>query len=399
VPFTASIAVCLSLLIGLGLLERCLRDRAWRDLPIRIHVNGTRGKSTVTRLIWAALCKAGIPALAKTTGAAPRLLFPDGSERPLLRRGKPNIREQLRTLLLAKRRGARAVVLECMALGPELQWDSEHSMVHATIGVITNARTDHTEVMGGTSQEIAASLSNTLPTQSVLVTGDRAFADFIKARAADRRTRVVVADAGSPLFQTVTHDLAPAGTESHSHSWLRINQAIALAVTRELGIADDVALSGMLNAPPDPGSARSGIARFGTQALPFWDLTSANDPESFKQTFEAFRAEFDQRAMRPEPPLLIYNHRYDRPHRLLHFAAAVFPITREDRLLITGDRPALLSWRTMLRISGVSHVRFVTTRRLPAVIQKLAASCQGIVFCGNSHGLDVSKILGLEIHG
>ena len=398
-PFIASIAVCLGLLIGLGLLERGLRDCAWKAVPIRIHVNGTRGKSTVTRLIWGALCKAGIPSLAKTTGATSRLLFPDGSERSLLRRGKPNIREQLRTLLLAKRKGAKAVVLECMALGPELQWVAEQSMVRATIGVITNVRMDHTEVMGSTSQEIAASLANTIPSQSVLVTGDLAFADFIKARASDRGTRVVAADAGFPPFSPASDDRESAGTRANSHSWLQEDQAIALAVTRELGIDDEIALSGMLNAPLDPGSVSSGIAQFGMYALPYLDATSANDPESFKQALAIFWAEFDQRDVQPKSQLLIYNHRYDRPHRLLHFAAEVFPMTYGNRLLITGDHPALTSWLAIRRIAGIAPVRFVTAQQLPAVLQELASSCQGIVFCGNTHGLDVPKILGSEIHG
>jgi gamma-polyglutamate synthase len=118
-PFLMPISACLVLLVGLGLVERYWRNRARKAVPIRIHVNGTRGKTSVTRLIWAALRAAGIPPLAKTTGAAPCLLLPDGTERSLRRRGKANIREQLRTLWLAKRSGARAVVLECMAIAPD----------------------------------------------------------------------------------------------------------------------------------------------------------------------------------------------------------------------------------------------------------------------------------------
>ena len=90
-----SCPVCLLVLLALGLAERVARDRALAALPIRIHVNGTRAKSTVTRLIWSALLEAGIPAVAKTTGTAPRLLLPDGREVPLRRRGPANIREQL----------------------------------------------------------------------------------------------------------------------------------------------------------------------------------------------------------------------------------------------------------------------------------------------------------------
>ncbi len=40
-PFV--IAVCLAALLVLGVCERLARDRARQAVPIRIHVNGTRG--------------------------------------------------------------------------------------------------------------------------------------------------------------------------------------------------------------------------------------------------------------------------------------------------------------------------------------------------------------------
>jgi hypothetical protein len=39
-----------SFAIGIGAIERFSAAKARRAVPIRIHVNGTRGKSTVTRL-------------------------------------------------------------------------------------------------------------------------------------------------------------------------------------------------------------------------------------------------------------------------------------------------------------------------------------------------------------
>ena len=48
-------AAILALVLSLLLWERLARDRALAAVPIRIHVNGTRGKSTVTRLIAGAL--------------------------------------------------------------------------------------------------------------------------------------------------------------------------------------------------------------------------------------------------------------------------------------------------------------------------------------------------------
>ena len=71
--------------------------------------------------------------------------------------------------------GAEAIVVECMALAPELQHTSEERMIRATIGIITNVRPDHFEVMGETLDEIAAALARTIPTRGVLITADHRY--------------------------------------------------------------------------------------------------------------------------------------------------------------------------------------------------------------------------------
>ena len=158
-------------LVALGLVERRARDRARTAVPIRVHVNGTRGKSTTTRLIAGALREAGIRTLGKTTGAAPRLILPDGCEQPIRRRAPASIREQLWVLREAARRRASALVVECMAIDPDLQAVSERDMIAATIGVITNVRLDHGDVMGTTLDQVGAALSATVPHDALLVLG------------------------------------------------------------------------------------------------------------------------------------------------------------------------------------------------------------------------------------
>lgn len=410
-PFLGPISACLLLLVSLGLLERLWRNRAWKAVPIRIHVNGTRGKSSVTRLIWAALRAAGIPTLAKTTGAAPCLLLPDGTEQPLRRWGKPNIREQLRTLWLAKRTGARAVVLECMAIAPDLQWTAEQEMMRATIGVITNARTDHTEVMGHTWDEIAASLANTIPRRSVLVVGESRLAAAYERCAAARGSRMLVAAVGvrpssgaaTPAGREAsesTSAFSRAGFAAHEEGrtstdqpWQRDNEAIALAVTRELGIADAVALAAMSGLHPRTGDAMQGTVQCGQSSLPYLDSRKANDPESFLQVLDWFLASLVRGNVQPQRPLLIYNHRSDRPHRLLSFAAKAFPQSRAPEVLVTGQRPAQTLWRTVRRMNELPPLRFVSMQQLPALLAERAGHCQGVVFCGNIQGLDLTHLL------
>ena len=86
------IALLVVLLVGLGALEYARLCRQRDAIPIRIHVNGTRGKSSVVRLIAAALRAHGLRVYAKTTGALPRLIAPDGAEFPVYRPGLTNVR-------------------------------------------------------------------------------------------------------------------------------------------------------------------------------------------------------------------------------------------------------------------------------------------------------------------
>ena len=46
------------------------------QLDVRVHVNGIRGKSTVTRLVASVLREGGFVTVAKTTGSAARVIGP-----------------------------------------------------------------------------------------------------------------------------------------------------------------------------------------------------------------------------------------------------------------------------------------------------------------------------------
>jgi poly-gamma-glutamate synthase PgsB/CapB len=148
-------------LIGLGIAEHMAHARKLAAIPIRIHVNGTRGKSSIVRLIAAALRAHGIQVYAKTTGSLPRVITTDGSEFPIHRPGLTNVIEQRRIIGIAAEEGAEAIVLECMALQPALQSLCELKMIRSTHGVISNARPDHLDVMGPAERDVALALLGT----------------------------------------------------------------------------------------------------------------------------------------------------------------------------------------------------------------------------------------------
>ncbi|MGZ3636024.1 MAG: poly-gamma-glutamate synthase PgsB, partial [Syntrophales bacterium] len=104
------------ILVGFG--EAYLHKRNLAKIPIRIHVNGTRGKSSVVRLIAGGLRESGIVTCAKTTGTLARMILPDASEYPIFRPAGANVIEQVRIISVATSYGAQAIVVECMALQP-----------------------------------------------------------------------------------------------------------------------------------------------------------------------------------------------------------------------------------------------------------------------------------------
>ena len=76
-----------------GIVEYYLHQKRIYSIPIRIHINGTRGKSSVTRLIGAGLRAGGISNITKVTGTFPRLIVEDGTETYIHRKASANILE------------------------------------------------------------------------------------------------------------------------------------------------------------------------------------------------------------------------------------------------------------------------------------------------------------------
>ena len=112
---------------------------------IRILVTGTRGKSSLVRLIHAGLLSQNINACARITGVLPRSLTPSGAK--IIRRDSPvNIREMLWWLNTLPP-DTQAVVLENSAVSPELQ-PAAARWLHPTLTVITNTRPDHQDAWG-----------------------------------------------------------------------------------------------------------------------------------------------------------------------------------------------------------------------------------------------------------
>ncbi|NPV82652.1 MAG: poly-gamma-glutamate synthase PgsB, partial [Candidatus Aminicenantes bacterium] len=108
----------LILLIYLS-IEAVRFRRRLKKIPVRVAVGGIRGKSSITRLIAGGLRQAGLKVMAKTTGSRPVLIYPDGHEQEISRRGHPTILEQKMLVKVAAAAEADFLVSEMMSIQPE----------------------------------------------------------------------------------------------------------------------------------------------------------------------------------------------------------------------------------------------------------------------------------------
>ncbi len=287
-------------------------QRRLRQLDVRVHVNGIRGKSTVTRLVAGVLREGGFHTVAKTTGSAARVIGPRGEETPIARRGAATINEQVDVVAAHVHGGVEALVIECMAVRPLYQQYSQEFMVQSDITVITNVREDHQEEMGETLEEIADSLSVTIPRDGVLITAeDRPHLRQRLARNAQARgSRLVCADPDL---------VADEDMRGFDYLQFRSNVAIGLTLARLLGVSRTAAMRGMWKSVPDVGVVRLRTFDVGGAQVLWVPMFAANDRESVVLTFETLRPRFPPGA----PVIGILNNRRDRGRRAELFAMMV----------------------------------------------------------------------------
>jgi len=315
------------LMVLFGAAEYAYHEKNLRSIPIRIHVNGTRGKSSVTRLIAAGLREGGIRTFAKTTGTLPRMIIHDGSEYPVYRQSKPNIIEQVRIVAFAARNRAEALVIECMALQPYLQSLCEMKLVRSTHGVITNVREDHLDMMGPGERDVALALLGTTPPGRELFTCERDYSLEFETVCRDRGARLVVVS--DEEIQSVSDgDLREFRYVEH-----RDNVALALKVCRAVGVPDDVALRGMKKAEPDAGAMSDLKLDFFGRRIHFINGFAANDPESTGMIWRMVLKKHPDVQRR----IMIINSRIDRPDRSRQIGEALALWERADRYILIGS--------------------------------------------------------------
>ncbi len=258
--------------------EAVRHRRRLERIPVRILVNGTRGKSSTVRRLAAVLRADGRRVFAKTTGSKARWILPDGTERDVPRRGLVSIIEQKRLVREAVEAGAEVLVAEAMSLQAEYQWVEAERLVRPHVVVMTNVRRDHPEAMGPTEETVAEVLACGIPSGADLFVPDS------ECRTLWAR---VIGQSGGRL------QVVPPG--SWSGEAARTGDALfpedidlVAALGRHLGVQEEGLEAGLREAVPDPGALRAwrwpvpGEQGGGERVLV--SAFAANDPDSSRRT-------------------------------------------------------------------------------------------------------------------
>jgi len=366
------------------LIERLALDACLRRIPIRICVTGTRGKSSVVRLIAGALRESGMSVLAKTTGSRAALILPDGSERELRRRGLPSVLEQKRVVRTAARLKAKILITEMMSIREECLFAESRRLIRPGLLVLTNVRLDHLDLMGRSREEIAACLASAFPVQGTVIFLEEECLSIFERKGRALGTRLILARKNAMRNMDRTAALPYEESEA--------NVRLALEAIRELGIGEETALRGMAKAAPDFGALRIWDVP-GTESGPAVSFVSAfatNDPGSSREALDRVmgKPSFSGRMF-----IGLLNLRDDRGDRTLQWAEALEAgvFDRLARVAVIGGQ-AWAFGRRLKKWGGWPEGRLVVFKeRTPAAVSegllRLADGPAVVIGLGNIGGL------------
>ena len=319
-----TLGILLFILIGLGLVESHFHRLSLAQLPIRIHVNGSRGKSSVTRLIAAGLRAGGLKTLAKTTGTAPRIIDEKGKDRIIHRLRDASIGEQVQLLRNFAKKKPDAVVLECMAVNPQYQWVAEQNIIQSTVSVITNVRPDHLDEMGSTLADNTMSLSNTIPFNGTLVTSEKKMGNLLHQVSEERNTEFKQVEADEVTLEYM---------ERFPYLEHRDNVALALKICELSGVEKETALEGMVHTPPDPGATIIWKLNCNGTLNYFVNVFAANDPTSTLDIWHQL-----QEKIIDAQTCIFLNTRDDRRYRTNQLLSLIYTQIKPDVLIVRGEK-------------------------------------------------------------
>jgi gamma-polyglutamate synthase len=336
VPF-----ILLGLVFILLMLEKYfVRQRVGR-IKIRVHVNGTRGKSSVTEYIAAGLRCAGYNTVSKITGVVPTVFFSNTVFQTVNRKGPARVQEQIKIINLTVRNVSEALVLECMSISPELQ-RMESRIFKPHIYVITNIREDHLEQMGETIDQEVESICSAIPKDSLVVTSEKRYLKEITSFACLRNSKVISTES---LDDNLSFQIPLGVFES--------NVTLAVKVCEILKIDSIKAFHSICDYAVKKKSAMIDL-KVGDFNVKFLDGFSVNDVQSASDFLNYWQNKL--RAFKDM--IILLNVRADRPLRSVEFANWLSNLENIKNIILVGSH-ALKTKKLMCQF-GIQQDKIIT---------------------------------------
>jgi poly-gamma-glutamate synthase PgsB/CapB len=323
--------------IALLLFEATKLRRSTSAISFRIVVTGTRGKSSLVRMLLAGIRTVEPATWGKITGDNPLSLAPDGTSSVLARRGPAHLREQAKFLISSRRRDARCVVMESMANSAEAM-AAEMRLIRPDLVIVTNVRDDHRETLGNDPYLQRAAYLGSLPRTCRWLTLDARMIEF--ANLSGRYPAPIATKDSNSKPSGDERGGAPAET-----------LATAEAALETLGWNTARAREAMFASSSQVVSAPSKVVLLG-QEMTLLDAFSANDPFSLRLLWEEWRRDNGVDAKWS----VLLNTRADRPLRTRQFCVWIAGRSDIENVYVAGSHRFAAS--RMLRRQGL-HVTLI----------------------------------------
>jgi poly-gamma-glutamate synthase PgsB/CapB len=305
--------ITLSVLVLYLVYERVVLNQLRKSIPLVITVTGTRGKSTVVRLLASIFRESGKVVLAKSTGSQAQYILPDGTVERVTRRGVVSILEQKKTLRKAVMLRADCLVAEIMSIRPENHVVESQQILRPNIVVLTNVRRDHTEAMGARENDIAKILQLDFPQGAEVYVPQEHIKHFDMKILQSRSLRVMAAPR-TPVLSPADPESAPFRNEFSE------NLDLVAAVARRFGIDEAVIIRGIRNTTHDIGRLKIWTLQLGGKRIFAVNAFAANDPDSTTMVLEKVHEILSSKA---GVYTGLLNLRSDRPDRTVQWIDAL----------------------------------------------------------------------------
>lgn len=357
-------------LIYLG-VESYFIQRRIKKIPARIAVSGIRGKSSITRLIASGLRGGGFWVMAKTTGSRPVLIYPDGREEEIRRRGPASILEQKKLLRLAVAEGVDFLVSEMMSIQPECLGAEGRYLLRPRVMVLSNFRVDHTEFLGHDKEEVARRIMAAIPAGTVVFLPEEELRPWMTILARKKGFELKVVGISSKVASL--SELLP-------YSEFEPNLHLALAVLEYVEIPEARIRLAWSRLHPDYGRLRVWKIKYNkNRFFYFVSLFAANDPESSLLALEFITHKM---GWQENPKIGLLSLRADRGDRTAQWADFLKSGKANflETLVLTGPGARALRLKIRKSLEKVGRdIQLILTRRPEASlgeIIRIVEECQ-----------------------